>query len=56
MQCCTEKDLGKEQRAFVEPLNEKMVEGRTGKEFMFKKVQKKVLKVQTDRISEATKI
>ena len=32
-----------------------MVEGRTGDGIMFKKVDKKVLKVQRDRVSEVTK-
>ena len=32
-----------------------MVEGRTGNGIMFKKVDKKVLKVQTDRVNEAIK-
>ena len=32
-----------------------MVEGRTGNGIMFKKVDKKVLKVQTDKVNEAIK-
>ena len=32
-----------------------MVEGRTGDGIMFKKADKKVLKVQRDRVSEVTK-
>ena len=32
-----------------------MVEGRTGDGIMFKKVDKKVLKVQRDRVSEVNK-
>ena len=32
-----------------------MVEGRTGNVIMFKKVDKKVLKVQTDKVNEAIK-
>ena len=32
-----------------------MVEGRTGDGIIFKKVDKKVLKVQRDRVSEVTK-
>ena len=32
-----------------------MVEGRTGDGIMIKKVDKKVLKVQTDRVNEAIK-
>ena len=32
-----------------------MVEGRKGDGIMFKKVDKKVLKVQRDRVSEVTK-
>ena len=32
-----------------------MVKGRTSDDIMFKKVDKKVLKVQTDRLNEAIK-
>ena len=32
-----------------------MVEGRTGDDIMFKKVDKKVLNVQTDRVNKAIK-
>ena len=32
-----------------------MVQGRTGDGIMFKKVDKKLLKVQTDRVNEVTK-
>ena len=51
----TEGDLSKEYRTIVEKVNEIIVEGRTGKVIMFKKVDKKVLKVQTDRLNEAIK-
>ena len=36
----------------LEQLKRIMMEGRTGYGIMFKKVNKKVLKVQTDRINE----
>lgn len=39
----------------VEQLKEIMREGRTCDGIMFKKVDKKVLKVQTDRVNEAIK-
>ena len=48
----TEGDLSEEHRVIVEQLKRIMVEGRTGYGIMFKKVNKKVLKVQTDRINE----
>ena len=51
----TEGDLNEEHQAIVEQLKKIMVEGRTGDGIMFKEVDKKVLKVQTDRVNEAIK-
>ena len=51
----TEVDLSEEQPTIVEQLKEIMVEERTGDEIIFKKVDKKVLKVQTYRVNEAIK-
>ena len=51
----TEGDLSEEHLTTVEQLKEIMVEGRAGDGIMFKKVDKKVLKVETDRITEAIK-
>ena len=51
----TEGDLSEEHQAIVEHLKKIMVERRTGIGVMFKKVDKKVLKVQTDRANEANK-
>ena len=52
----TEGDLSEEHRAIVEQLKEIMVEGRTDNGIMFKKVNKKVLKVQINSvINEAIK-
>ena len=42
-------------RAIVRQLKKIMVEGRTGDNIMFKKVEKKVLRVQGDRVNEAIK-
>ena len=42
-------------RAIVRQLKKIMVEGRTGDNIMFKKVEKKVLRVQRDRVNEAIK-
>ena len=51
----TKGDLSEEHRANVEQLKKIMVKGRTGDGIMFKKVDRKVLKVQTDRVNEAIK-
>ena len=51
----TEGDLSEEHQVIVEQLKKIMVEGRTGDDIMFKKVDKKVLKVQTDTVNEAIK-
>ena len=51
----TEGDLSKEHWTTVEQLKEIMVEGRTDDAIIFKIVNKKVLKVQTDRINDAIK-
>ena len=45
--------LNDEHRKIVERLNEIMLEGKTSDGIMFKKVDKKTLKVQTDRVNEA---
>ena len=50
----TEGDLSKEHQATVEQLKKIKVKGRTG-DGMFKKVDKKVLKVQIERVNEAIK-
>ena len=42
-------------QAIVKQLKKIMVKGRTSDDIMFKKVDKKVLKVQTDRLNEAIK-
>ena len=46
-------DLNEKHWMIVEQLKEIMVEGRTGNYVMFKKVNKKILKVQTERVTEA---
>ena len=48
-------DLSEEHGAIVEKLKEIMLEGGTGDSIMFKKVDKKVFKVQTDRVNEVIK-
>ena len=48
-----EVDLSEEHQMIVEQLKKIMLEGRTGNGIMFKKVDKKVLKVQADRVDEA---
>ena len=45
--------MSEEHQVIVEQLKKIMVEGRTG--IMFKKVDKNILKVQTDRVNEAIK-
>ena len=49
----TRHTLNDEHRKIVERLNEIMLEGKTSDGIMFKKVDKKTLKVQTDRVNEA---
>ena len=51
----TRHTLNYEHRKIVERLNEIMLEGKTSDGIMFKKVDKKTLKVQTDRVNEAIK-
>ena len=47
--------MSEECRTTVEQLKEIMVEGRTDDGIMFKNVNKKVLKVQTDRVNDTIK-
>ena len=51
----TRHNLNDEDRKIVERLNEVMLEGKTSDDIMFKKVEKKTLKVQTDRVNDAIK-
>ena len=51
----TRHTLNDEHRKIVERLNEKMLERKTSDGIMFKKVDKKALKVQADRVNEAIK-
>ena len=51
----TRHTLNDEHRKIVERLNEMMLEGKTSDGIMFKKVDKKTLKVQLDRVNEAIK-
>ena len=51
----TRHNLNDEHRKIVEQLNEIMLEGKTSDGIMFKKIDKKTLKVQTDRVSDAIK-
>ena len=51
----TRHNLNDEHRKIVERLNEIMLEGKTSDGIMFKKVDKKTLKVQTDRINYVIK-
>ena len=51
----TRHNLNDEHRKIVERLNEIMLEGKTSDGIMFKKIDKKTLKVQTDRVSDAIK-
>ena len=51
----TRHNLNDEHRKIVERLNEIMLEGKTSDGIMFKKVDKKTLKVQTDRINDGIK-
>ena len=48
-------NLNHERRKVVERLNEIMLEGKKGDGIMCKKVDKKTLKVQTDRVNDAIK-
>ena len=49
----TEGDLSEEHQAIVKQLKKIIVEGRTGDDIMLRETDKKVLKVQTDRVNEA---
>ena len=51
----TRHNLNVEHRKNVERLNETMLKGKTSDGTMFKKVDKKTLKVQTDRANDAIK-
>ena len=51
----TKYNLNDEHRKIVEQLNEIMLEGKTSDGIMFKKVDKKTLNVQTDRVNDAIK-
>ena len=51
----TTYNLNDEHRNIVEQLNEIMLEGKTSDGIMFNKVDKKTLKVQTDRVNDAIK-
>ena len=51
----TRHTLNDEYRKIVERLNEIMLERKTNNGIMFKKVDKKKLKVQTDRVNDAIK-
>ena len=51
----TRHNLNDEHRKIVEQLNEIMLEGRTSDGIMFKKVDKKILKVHIDRVNDAIK-
>ena len=51
----TRHNLNDEHRKIVERINEIMLEGKTSDDIMFEKVDKKTLKVQTDRANDAIK-
>ena len=51
----TRHNLNDEDRKIVERFNEIMLEGKTSDGIMFKKVDKKTLKVETDRVNDAIK-
>ena len=51
----TRHNLNNEHRKIVERLNEIMLEGKTSDGIMFKKVDKKTLKVQTDGVNDVIK-
>ena len=47
--------MSEQHQAIVKQLKKIMVKGRTSNDIMFKKMYKKVLKVQIDRLNEAIK-
>ena len=51
----TRHNLNDEHRKIVERLNEIMLDRKTSDSVMFKKVDKKILKVQIDRVNDASK-
>ena len=51
----TRQNLNDEHLKIAEQLNEIILEGKTSDGIMFKKVDKKTLKVQTDRVNDAMK-
>ena len=51
----TRQNLNDEHLKIPEKLNEIILEGKTSDGIMFKKVDKKTLKVQTDRVNDAIK-
>ena len=51
----TRHNLNDEHRKIVERINQIMLEGKVSDSIMFKKTEKKRLKVQTDRINDAIK-
>ena len=51
----TRHNLNDEHRKIVERLNETMLDRKTSDSVMFKKVDKQTLKVQTDRVNDASK-
>ena len=51
----TKHSLNDEDRKIVERFKEIMLEGKTSDGIMFKKVDKKTLKVETDRVNDAIK-
>ena len=51
----TRHKLNDEHRKIVERLNEIMLQGKASDGIMFKKVDKKTLNVQTDRLNDAIK-
>ena len=51
----TERDLREEHQVIVEQFKKIVLEGRTGDDIIFKKVDKKVLKVQTEGVNEVIK-
>ena len=52
----TRHNLNDEHRKIVERLNKIMLDRKTSDSVMFKKVDKKTLKVQTDRVNDAVSI
>ena len=51
----TRHNLNDEHRKIVERINQIMLEGKVSDSIMFKKTEKKRLKVQTDRVNDAIK-